>query len=163
MPETVERKRTRPAACAADRIMESRQAAVARLLRGWRVWTGALSMAFAVSGCVQGQRASDTGDPGFPFGPSAIGTQTLAYVQDIKPILDRDCLSCHGVRDVAGNYSVRSYGDVMSGQRPGDASSSLVVDCSPGGSMYRYFTGDAVTEATMVFRWMVYYNALESR
>jgi len=162
MPETVERKRTRPPACASDRTMESRPAA-ARLLRSWKVWTVALSMAFAVSGCVQGQRASDTGDPGFPFGPSALSTQTLAYVQDIKPILDRDCLSCHGVRDVAGNYSVRSYADVMSGQRPGDASSSLVVDCSPGGSMYRYFTGDAVTEATMVFRWMVYYNALENR
>ena len=29
--------------------------------------------------------------------------------------------------------------------------------------MYGYFSGDAVTEATMVFRWMVYYNALESR
>ena len=135
----------------------------ARLLRGWRACALALSVAFVVSGCVQGRRASDTGDPGFPFGPSAIGTQTLAYVQDIKPILDRDCLSCHGGRDLAGNYSVVSYADVLSGQRPNDASSSLVVDCSPGGSMYRYFTGDAVTEATMIFRWMVYYNALESR
>ena len=47
----------------------------------------------------------------------------------------------------------------MPAQRPGDASSPVVVDCSPGGSMYRYFTGDAVTKATMVFRWMVVYNA----
>jgi hypothetical protein len=116
-----------------------------------------------MSACVQGQRATDTGDPGFPFGPSAIGPQTLAYVQDIKPILDRDCASCHGLRDRASNYSVETYATVMAGQRPGDARSSLVVTCSPGGSMYRYFSGDAVTEATMVFRWMVYYNALESR
>jgi hypothetical protein len=29
--------------------------------------------------------------------------------------------------------------------------------------MYRYFTGDAVTKATMVFRWMVVYNAAQSR
>jgi hypothetical protein len=113
--------------------------------------------------CVQGQQATDTGDPGFPFGPSAIGTQTLAYVQDLKPILDRDCLSCHSTRDARGNYSVSTYADVMAGQHPGDARSSLVVDCSPGGSMYRYFSGDTVTKATMVFRWMVYYNALESR
>ena len=113
--------------------------------------------------CVQAQRATDTGDPGFPFGPSAIGVQTLAYVQDIKPILDRDCSSCHGVRDRRGSYSVETYATVMAGQRPGDARSSLVVTCSPGGSMYGYFSGDAVTEATMVFRWMVYYNALESR
>ena len=89
--------------------------------------------------------------------------QTIAYVQDIKPIFDRDCASCHGARQTDGNYSVSTYADVMAGQRPGDASSSLVVTCSPGGSMYRYFSGDAVTEATMVFRWMVYYNALQSR
>ena len=29
--------------------------------------------------------------------------------------------------------------------------------------MYRYFSGDATTETTMVFRWMVYYNAQQSR
>jgi hypothetical protein len=116
-----------------------------------------------VSACIQGQRASDAGDPGFPFGPSAIGTQTVAYVQDIKPIFDRDCLSCHSARRTAGNYSVSTYADVIAGQRPGDARSSLVVDCSPGGSMYRYFSGDAVTDATMVFRWIVYYDALQRR
>ena len=58
---------------------------------------------------------------------------------------------------------MRSYADTIAGQRPGDASSSVVVDCSPGGSMYRYFTGDAVTEATLVFRWMVVYNGMQSR
>jgi hypothetical protein len=120
-------------------------------------------MAAAVSGCVNGQPASDTGDPGFPFGPSASGTQPLAYVQDIKPIFDRDCLSCHSSRDARGDYSVSTYTDVMKDQRPGDAQSSVVVDCSPGGSMYRYFSGDATTKATEVFRWMVYYNAAESR
>jgi hypothetical protein len=51
----------------------------------------------------------------------------------------------------------------MAGQGPGDASSSVVVDCSPGGSMYRYFSGDRVTEATLVFRWIVHYNAVQSR
>jgi hypothetical protein len=101
--------------------------------------------------------------PGFPFGPSAVGLQPIAYAQDIKPIFDRDCLNCHSERRTAGNYSVRSYADTIAGQRPGDASSSVVVDCSPGGSMYRYFTGDAVTEATLVFRWMVVYNGMQSR
>ena len=134
-----------------------------RLLRAWWAWALLLSTALCISACVQGQRATDTGDPGFPFGPSTIGVQTISYVQDIKPIFDRDCAECHGVRENAGNYSVRTYADVLAGQRPGDARSSLVVDCSPGGSMYRYFSGDAVTKATIVFRWMVYYNALPSR
>jgi hypothetical protein len=119
--------------------------------------------ALFTAACVQGQRATDTGDPGFPFGPTAIGVQPLAYVQDIKPIFDRDCASCHGGRETAGGYSVRTYAATIDGQRPGDASSKLVVDCSPGGSMYRYFAGDTVSSATMVFRWMVYYNAQQSR
>jgi hypothetical protein len=122
-----------------------------------------LSTAFYISACVKGQPATDTGDPGFPFGPSAVGARSIAYVQDIKPIFDRDCATCHGGRETAGRYSVTTYADVMAGQRPGDAASSLVVDCSPGGSMYQYFSDDRVSEATMVFRWMVYYNALQSR
>lgn len=122
-----------------------------------------VSTSALVCACVQGQPATDTGDPGFPFGPSAVGVQPIAYVQDIKPIFDCDCLNCHSERRTAGNYSVLSYADTIAGQRPGDASSSVVVDCSPGGSMYRYFTGDAVTEATLVFRWMVVYNGMQSR
>src|ERR1700681_3790664 len=89
-----------------------------------------------VSGCIKGQAATDSGDPGFPFGPSAISTQPLAYVQDIKPILDRDCLSCHrsdGRGNLFGNYSASTYAEVMAGQRPGDAKSPLVRTGSPGG------------------------------
>jgi hypothetical protein len=136
---------------------------VRRLLPEWWTWALLLLTACSVAACVQGQPATDTGDPGFPFGPSTVGPQTLAYVQDIKPFFDVDCASCHGVREAAGSYSVATYAQVIAGQTPGDASKSLVVDCSPGGSMYRYFSGDALTKSTKVFRWMVYYNALQSR
>jgi hypothetical protein len=133
----------------------------------FRWWPASLSIVLVAacgwSACVQGQRAADVGDPGFPFGPSAIGVQALAYQPDIKPILDRDCLSCHSNRDARGNYSVSVYADVINGQTPGNAKSSLVVDCAPGGSMYRYFSGDATTKATEIFRWMVYYNAAQTR
>jgi hypothetical protein len=116
--------------------------------------------------CVKGQGASDTSDPGFPFGPTSLSTQPptpIAYIQDIKPIFDQDCLSCHSSFDARGNYSVSTYKETIAGQRPGDAKSSAVVDCSPGGSMYQYFSGDAVTKATLVFRWMVVYNGQETR
>jgi len=134
-----------------------------------RLWLQTLSGAVLVGAissfpaCIQSRPATDTGDPGFPFGPSAIGLQPLAYVQDIKPIFDVDCLSCHSSRDPRGSYSVSTFTDVMQGQRPGNAASSVVVDCSPGGSMYRYFSGDAVTKATKVFRWMVVDSAAETR
>ncbi len=98
-----------------------------------------------------------------PFGPTTLAVRPLAYVQDIKPIFDRDCLQCHNSRDARGNYSVSTYADTLQRQRPGDAKSSVVVDCAPGGSMYPYFRGDALTEATLVFRWIVYYNGAETR
>ena len=116
-----------------------------------------------ISSCVQAQPASDTGDPGFPFGPSAIGVQPLGYVQDIKPILDQDCVECHGGRRTEGGYRADTYAEVIRNQRPGDASSSLVVDAAPGGSMYQYWSGDRTTKATLVFRWMVTYHAAETR
>jgi hypothetical protein len=122
-----------------------------------------VTASIGTAACVAGQPATDMGDPGSPLGPTALGTQPLAYVQDVKPIFDVDCLQCHNERNPRGNYSVASYAEAMRGQRPGDARSSVVVDCAPGGSMYRYFTGDAVTKATIVFRWMVVDNAAESR
>ena len=125
-------------------------------------------VSFIAAGCIKGQAATDSGDPGFPFGPSAISTQQLAYVPDIKPILDRDCLSCHrsngrGEDDRAGGYSVSTYADVLAGQTPGDAKSSLVRTCAPGGSMYQYLSGDAQTSATVLFRWLVYYYGAQTR
>jgi hypothetical protein len=135
---------------------------LSRLMRSRRAWLCLLSAVF-ITACIQAQRASDSGDPGFPFGPTAIGAQPLAYVQDIKTILDRDCASCHDAREARGNYSVASYAEVMNRQTAGDAKSSLVVTCAPGGSMYQYFSGDAVTKATEIFRWMVYYNAAQTR
>jgi hypothetical protein len=132
------------------------------------VLSAGVLVSLLVSGCVKGQAATDSGDPGFPFGPSAISVQPLAYVQDVKPILDRDCLNCHrssgrGEGERAGGYSVSTYADVMAGQTPGDAKSSLVATCAPGGSMYPYLSGDAQTSATVLFRWMVYYYAAQTR
>lgn len=123
-----------------------------------------LAAILPTAACVQGRPAADSGDPGFPFGPSAVGVQSLAYVPDIKPILDSDCLRCHNsFGDQAANYSVSTYAEVTNRQVPGDARSSIVVDCSPGGSMYRYLSGDATTKATLIFRWMVVDNAAASR
>lgn len=114
--------------------------------------------------CVKGNPALDTADPGFPYGPTALNpAQTVAYTQDIKPIFDRDCIECHGFREAAGGYAVNTYGLTIEGQRAGDARSSVVVDTAPGGSMYVYFSGDATTKATLVFRWVVANNLAQTR
>jgi hypothetical protein len=92
---------------------------------------GVLWASLIISSCVQAQPATDMGDPGFPFGPTTgIATGPLAYVPDIKPILDQDCVQCPGRGRTDGDYRADTYADVMRNQRPGDASSSLVVDCA---------------------------------
>jgi len=127
------------------------------------VVAGTVAFAALAAGCVKGGPATDTSDPGFPFGPTSLTVRPLAYVQDIKPILDSDCSQCHGRGETRGDYSVSTYASTIDGQRAGDARSSLVVDSSPGGSMYQYFSGDATTRATMIFRWAVVYNFAQSR
>jgi len=46
---------------------------------------------------------------------------------------------------------------------PGSANSALVVWTQPGGSMYRFWTGNASQKATMVKQWVVNNNAAQSR
>ena len=117
---------------------------------GPRRWPAApllIAAALFTAACVQGQRATDTGDPGFPFGPDgdrrAADRLRPGHQADLRSRLR----SCHGGRETrAAATRCDTYAATVDGQRPGDASSKVVVDCSPGGSMYRYFAGDAVTE-----------------
>jgi hypothetical protein len=157
--------RARYMGCIAARGVPS--ALVARAANSLILLSIGAFMLLAAAACIKGRAATDSGDPGFPFGPSSISVQQLAYVPDIKPILDRDCLECHRSNgrgdDRAGGYSVSTYADVMEGQTRGDAKSSLVRTCAPGGSMYQYLRGDAQTSATMIFRWLVYYNGAQTR
>ena len=52
--------------------------------------------------CVGANPATDTGDPGFPFGPSTHRVRPLAYVQDIKPIFDATASSATARKTRAG-------------------------------------------------------------
>ena len=133
-----------------------------RLIR--TAWTGALllSAAFYISACVQGQRATDVGDPGFPFGPSAIAVRTVAYVQDIQPIFNSDCVPCHGARSPAARYSMATYAGVMAAVAPGNASSALVIVTQSGGAMHAFLSGDQAGKAAMIRTWVMN-GTLQSR
>lgn len=91
------------------------------------------------------------------------GTVTVAYVQDIAPILRADCQRCHsGSRPDAG-YSVDSYALTMREVRAGDARSRLVTSTQNRGSMYRYWSGSAANKAELVRKWVVENAAAETR
>jgi mono/diheme cytochrome c family protein len=63
--------------------------------------------------------------------------ETPSFVQDVKPILDKRCATCHGKRQ-KGGYSVADYDKVMnSGDNapviiPGDAANSMMAQMLRG-------------------------------
>jgi hypothetical protein len=126
----------------------------------------------SAAACIQAQPPTDTGAPvasssPSPTAPSAnpapATPQALAYTPDLEPIFQSDCVSCHGGFRVYAGYSMTSYAQVMRAVRPGDAASPLVVVTQPGGSMYRYWSGDRVSKANMVFQWVVNNGAQAAR
>jgi hypothetical protein len=112
--------------------------------------------------CVNGRPGTDTSNPGVPGGPTAPTAHTVAYT-DLQAAFTNDCLSCHNQSHAAGNYSMGTYREVLKDVRPFDAASALVVDTQPGGSMYRYWTGDPQAKAALVFNWVVIDGAPASR
>ncbi|MCX6537656.1 MAG: hypothetical protein NT151_01780 [Acidobacteria bacterium] len=87
---------------------------------------------------------------------------TPAYTQDVKPILDGDCVRCHGSRSPSAGYDLSSYTAVMRAVVAGNASSRLVVATRSGGSMYGLLSGDRATKSTMIRNWVLG-GALQNR
>jgi hypothetical protein len=81
----------------------------------------------------------------------------------MQPIFASDCVPCHGGSRPFANYSMSTYANVMRDVIPGSANSRLVIWTQPGGTMYRYFSGNQATKAAMVKSWVVDNNAAQTR
>jgi hypothetical protein len=103
-----------------------------------------------------------TSTPGtIPAPPAAV-----AYVQDLQPIFQSDCVPCHSGSRPDGNYSMANYAQVMRAVAAGNARSALVVVTQRNASMYRYWSGNATTRATkaeLVRKWVVENGAAQTR
>jgi cytochrome c len=87
----------------------------------------------------------------------------VAYVNDIKPILDSDCIACHGSRIHENNVRLDTYANVMRVVTPGKTNSLLVLDTRPGAVMYPNLTGDRAAKSDLIRSWVVNSNAAETR
>jgi hypothetical protein len=104
-----------------------------------------------------------TPDPGTPTPtptPAPAPTPTpaaasVAYEQDIRPILAADCLGCHG--------QFNTYSGTMGYVVAGSASSPLVRATQSGGSMYSHLSGDRAGKAALIRSWVVENGAAQSR
>jgi hypothetical protein len=88
---------------------------------------------------------------------------TVAYVQDLQPIFQSDCVRCHSGSRPDGNYSMSTYAQVLRAVTAGNARSPLVVVTQRNASMYRYWSGNATTKAELVRKWVVENGAAQTR
>lgn len=108
--------------------------------------------------CVQTTAPTDTGG-GLALSSSAGRPIRLSYAQDLQGVFASDCVRCHNASFAAGGYSMIDYESVMKDVRPGDPSSPLVVATQPLGHMFGYFSGDQLKKSSLVYMWVVEYDA----
>ncbi len=133
------------------------------------------ALVFTATACVQTNPPTDVANPAAPSAtpangqpsptpsPSPTSGQPLSYDQDLKPIFDSDCVVCHSGSFPSAGYSMSTYAGVMRDVVPGNPNSRLVIWSAPGGTMYRFWTGNASQKADMVRQWVVSDNAQQSR
>jgi len=112
--------------------------------------------------------ASCGGSPTAPdSSPSAAPAQdpatatSLTYSADVQPLLNNDCVPCHGGSSTNGGVNLTSYANVMRTVTPGSARSLLVTVSQPGGLMYSEWRGSASAKAETIRRWVVDFNAAQ--
>jgi hypothetical protein len=95
---------------------------------------------------------------------TSTGTSTpLAYVNDIKPILDSDCVVCHNPQHHENNVDVSTFAGVMRVVQAGSANSLLVRVTRSNGIMFPNLTGDRAGKSELIRSWVVDSRAAESR
>jgi hypothetical protein len=87
----------------------------------------------------------------------------VAYTNDVKPILDGDCVQCHNVSVRNAGVDLSSYSAVLRVLQAGNANSTLVRVTQPNGVMYRYLSGDRALKSATIRAWVVDNNAAQSR
>lgn len=81
--------------------------------------------------------ATDTSAPAVESSPTAqaaAGGATVSFANDILPLFQSRCISCHGGNRTEEGLSLKTYADVMAGSEngavvtPGDADNSLLAE-----------------------------------
>lgn len=121
----------------------------------------AASVGFAVAlqyACGGGSPTSP--DTAAPVQDPATAT-SLTFTQDVQPILNNDCVTCHSGSNAANGYDLRTYSGVMRAVTAGSANSLLVRVTQPGGQMYGQFRGSGAAKAATIRRWVVDFQAVQ--
>lgn len=121
----------------------------------------ALAFATAVTvGCGGSPTAADSSTTPAPAQNPATAT-SLTFAADVQPLLNNDCVPCHGGGRTDGGVNLTTYAGVMRTVTAGSAGSLLVTVSRPGGIMYSNWRGSAADKAETIRRWVVDFKAAQ--
>ncbi|MFQ6675093.1 MAG: hypothetical protein ACE5LH_01985 [Fidelibacterota bacterium] len=81
---------------------------------------------------------------------------SLTYTREIRPILERSCVRCHGGEVTSLGYDLSTYETAVDSVKniiPGDPASRILVKTARDGNMYRYLNSSR--ESEMIYTWVV--------
>lgn len=109
-----------------------------------------LILILALAACSGQQTTSSSSSSG---SQSGTGSTDVSYTNDVAPILDSRCASCHGGQRTESGFNLTNYASLMKGGRrgaaivPDNSSGSLLVKLISSGQMPQ--RGPAVTPAQL--------------
>jgi hypothetical protein len=125
-----------------------------------RFCVATIFLAVAGASCGGSPTAPDNGiTPGPAQDPAA--ATSLTFLADVQPLLNSDCVPCHGGSITNAGVNLASYAGVMRTVTPGSASSLLVTVSRPGGLMYSQWRGSGAEKAETIRRWVVDFKATQ--
>jgi hypothetical protein len=123
-------------------------------------FAGTVFLVAIAAACGGSPTAADTTTtPGPAQDPATVSS--LTYSADVQPLLNNDCVPCHGGSSTSAGVNLASYAGVLRTVTPGSAGSLLVIMSQPGGGMYSQWRGSASAKAETVRRWVVDFKAAE--
>ena len=122
----------------------------------------ACNAAFAIaltSAC--GGTASPTSPSTVPTGSAGLGITTYTFTNDVKSIVNSDCISCHGSSRQEAGYNFTTYQGVMRAVIVGSDQSALVRATGTRGAMYAELSGNRAQKSQILYDWVVNSHAAE--
>jgi len=127
-----------------------------------RILVGASSLfLLALAGACGGSPAAPDATPTPGPAQDPASATSLSFTADVQPILNNDCVTCHGNSRAENGYNFTTYAGVMRAVTAGSAGSLLVRVTQPGGIMYQEFRGSGAAKAETIRRWVVDFKAAQ--
>jgi len=82
-------------------------------------------------------------------------TPKLTYTNDIAPIMQANCVMCHGGPQPTAGRDFSTYLGVMQVVTPFDANSRMIQMTRPGGPMHGFLNPDPVGRSETIRLWIV--------